>query len=57
MNERNDHDYDNRPATRGDLIIAVGVLIFVLTMCSSTDSCNRRLQIDKLRKDLQGEQR
>lgn len=48
MSESND-----RPATRDDVIIAVLVIITALLLCSSLDNCNRRLQINKLREDLQ----
>jgi hypothetical protein len=48
-----DPDNDNRPATRDDIIYAVAVVIIALMLCSATDTCSRRLQINKLREDLQ----
>lgn len=48
MSEDND-----RPATRDDVIYAVAVIIMALMLCSATDTCSRRLQINKLREDLQ----
>lgn len=46
-------DDDNRPATRDDIIYAVAVIIMVMMLCSASDTCSRRLQINKLREDLQ----
>lgn len=47
----NDRD-DDRPATRGDVIYAVAVIITAMMLCSTTDTCSRRLQINKLREDI-----
>jgi hypothetical protein len=44
---------DNRPAMRDDIIYAVFAIIIALMLCNATDSCSRRIQIDKLREDLQ----
>ncbi len=46
-------DSDNRPATRDDVIYAVAVVIIAMMLCSITDTCSRRLQIDKLREGIQ----
>ena len=46
-------DDGNRPATRNDVLYAVLVLILVIVTCGTYDSCTRRLQINKLREDLQ----
>jgi hypothetical protein len=51
MSER-DEDND-RPATRDDIIYAVCVIIIAMMLCSTSDTCSRRLQINKLREDLQ----
>lgn len=48
---------DNRPATRDDVIYAVMVIIVALMLCSASDTYSRRLQINKLREDLQQQQR
>lgn len=44
---------DDRPATRNDVIYAVAVIIMMMMFCSASDSCSRRLQINKLREELQ----
>lgn len=46
-------DNGNRPAMRDDIIYAVIVIIVAMSLCSNVDSCSRRLQINKLREDLQ----
>jgi hypothetical protein len=43
---------NNQPATRDDIIYAVAVIIIAMMLCNATDSCSRRLQINKLREDL-----
>lgn len=48
---------DNRPAMRDDVIYAVFVLLIAIILCNVTDSCNRRLEINKLREDLQQQRR
>lgn len=48
-------DNGDRPATRDDVIYAVMVLIMVMMLCSASDSCGRRLQINKLHEDLRRE--
>lgn len=47
-------DANDKPATQGDVIFAVCVIIVAMMFCSVTDSCSRRLQINKLREDIQG---
>ena len=49
-------DNDNKPATRDDVIYAVAVIIAMMMLCSATDTCDRRLQINKLREEIQGAQ-
>lgn len=48
---------DDRPATRDDVIYAVAVIIIAMMLCSATDTCSRRLQINKLREQLESERR
>ena len=48
---------EDRPATRDDIIYAAAVIIMALMLCSATDTCSRRLQINKLREDLQQNQK
>lgn len=47
-----DNDDSDRPATRDDIIYAVVVVIIAMMLCSASDSCSRRLQINKLREEL-----
>jgi hypothetical protein len=46
-----DEEFD-APATRGDLMLAVIVVLIGMMLCSMSDSCGRRFQYNNLREHL-----